>query len=264
MPRSKRKPRPSDKSEASLSQPTESDAQQFPHAQYISVLGTYAVLVCFAAVALPPSSKWLGFQPIPQATSIDRPQHPLLNPITAHPTGTVITVSIGVFVITIWWAGWMRLWWTQEKHLTRIENNTLRAQEKVFVCLPGCIHFFLLLMIAAENAKRPRFDTTWCVCLLCAANIIRCTSAEVSVRGPLHHCRIVISSSPRASHTTATLSLSVLLSILTVYTPSYTLPLPKLNIPYVDAQISVGPDDDPSIGSVVKQHTWIRLFSERK
>jgi len=135
MPRSKRKPK-------ALPQQTKSnEPQNFPFAQYISVLGTYVVLVCFAALALPPSAKWLGFQPIPQATSLDRPQHPLLNPITANPAGTVIMVSMGVFVITIWWAGWMRLWWAQEKHLTRIENNTLRAQEKIFVCRPRYINF---------------------------------------------------------------------------------------------------------------------------
>lgn len=120
MPRSKRKLEP--------------EQLPFPYFQYASVLGTYSVLVCFAAVALPPSSKWLGFQPIPQATSIDRPQYQFLNPITANPAGTVMAMSVGLFAVNMWWAGWMRLWWAQEKHLVRIQNNTQRAQEKIFVC----------------------------------------------------------------------------------------------------------------------------------
>jgi len=150
----------------------------------------------------------------------------LLNPITANPAGTVITVSLGLFVITIWWAGWMRLWWAQEKHLSRIEDNKLRAQEKIFkmrsasilTLLGGCVYYGVLILFGA----------------------------------------------PLLSHPTASMSLSLLLSILTVYTPSYTLPLLKLNIPYVDARISTHHNDDPSIDSVVNQHTWIRLFSDRK
>lgn len=106
---------------------------KFPFLQYASVAGTCAVLVSFCAVALPSSAKWLGFRPLPQLSSVDRPQPAYLNPITANPAGTVLSVSLGIFAVMGWWAGWVRQWWADEKRLKRFESSTERAQEKIFV-----------------------------------------------------------------------------------------------------------------------------------
>lgn len=137
MPRSKPKSKAKTEAPAAPSSGHIEIVFKFPYLQYASLLGTYVVLVCFAGLALPSSSKWLGFRSLPQLSSVDRPQHPFLNPITSNPAGTVVTVSVGIFGLTVWWAGWVRLWWAQEKRLTRIENHTERVQSKISVRRPS-------------------------------------------------------------------------------------------------------------------------------
>lgn len=138
MPRSRTKPKSSTTTTTvTPSEPTASSKIQtvyaFPYYQYASLLGTYVLLVSFAALALPSSSRWLGFKPLPQTSSNDRPQHPWLNPITSNPAGSIVTLSVGVAGVGVWWSGWVRLWWANEKKLRRIENHTDRVQEKMHV-----------------------------------------------------------------------------------------------------------------------------------
>lgn len=105
----------------------------FPFLQYVSLAGSHVVLLSFAALALPSSSKWLGFEPIPLASSIDRQQHPFLDPITSNPAATVVTVSLGVFAIVTWWSGWVRLWWALENKVQRPNSRDQRVKSKLNV-----------------------------------------------------------------------------------------------------------------------------------
>jgi phosphatidylinositol glycan class F len=133
----------------------------FPYLQYVSLGGSHALLLAFAALALPRSSKWLGFKSIPQATSLDRPQHPFLNPVTANPAASVFTVSLGVLGIVVWWSGWVRLWWALEKKAARIDDSNERIRAKLLVSrrLDSCICDPLLKNLVCQAVRNALFAT---------------------------------------------------------------------------------------------------------
>lgn len=127
-----------------------SNPYSFPFLQYTSLAGSHVILLSFAALTLPTSSKWLGFKPIPLASSLDRPQYPFLDPITANPTATVVTISLGLFAIIVWWSGWVRLWWALENKFQRPNDRNKRIQTKLTVRLLGHsltnMHLLMTLM----------------------------------------------------------------------------------------------------------------------
>ena len=104
----------------------------FPLLQYTSVVGTNAVLLIFTGLYLPRSSSWVGINLDSQKSSLDRPQHSFLVALTANPTATGLWISLGSAIITMWWAGWTRLWWSLEKK-TSISDSTARVRAKLYV-----------------------------------------------------------------------------------------------------------------------------------
>ncbi|KAF8324085.1 hypothetical protein DL93DRAFT_2092708 [Clavulina sp. PMI_390] len=200
----------------------------FPFLQYASLLGTSTVLVLFSALAPPTSSKWLGFRPLPQNTSLDRPQLAFLNPFTANPTGTIVSVCIGVALVMVWWASWVRQWWQDEKRVKRIENSTERAGEKILTMRRAGI---------------------WTVI------------GSVLIYGAL-----ILFGAPLFNLVPQTLSLALLLSFLCLYTPLYALPNPAFESSLRQFKIlsSLLPktSSDQASDELVNQLTWLRIFSE--
>jgi hypothetical protein len=71
---------------------------------YTSAVGTHALFLAFAVVALPRTT--LIFQDLPpQKSSSDRPQWEFLAPITAWPTLSTWWICAGVAILQASWAG---------------------------------------------------------------------------------------------------------------------------------------------------------------
>jgi phosphatidylinositol glycan class F len=87
----------------------------FPYFQYTSLLGTHTLLLAFTAVFLPAGTVLVTSLP-PQQSSLDKPQHRLLEPITANPLWTLLWLCAGTSACQAWWAGWMRHLWTTCPH----------------------------------------------------------------------------------------------------------------------------------------------------
>jgi hypothetical protein len=90
-------------------------ATQFPYFQYTSLLGTHTLLLAFTAVFLPGGTVLITPLP-PQQSSLDKPQHRLLEPITANPVWTLLWLCAGTGACQAWWAGWMRQFWAAYPH----------------------------------------------------------------------------------------------------------------------------------------------------
>jgi phosphatidylinositol glycan class F len=109
----------------------------FPILQFTSVLGTYTLLLIFVALYLPRSTTLLSsFIPTPAPrpqTSLDRPEHPFLVPLTANPELTLSWVCLGSWVLVAWWGGWVRGWRRSErKEKVAREARTRRKIEVSF------------------------------------------------------------------------------------------------------------------------------------
>lgn len=76
---------------------------------YTSAVGTHALFLAFAAVALPRTT--LIFQDLsPQKSSSDRPQWEFLAPITAWPALSTWWICAGVAILQASWAGRAVTW----------------------------------------------------------------------------------------------------------------------------------------------------------
>jgi len=178
------------------------------------------LLLSFTAIYLPRSPTWLNVDSQrQQRSSLDRPQHPFLAPLTANPALTVLWVCAGTFIINMWWAGWVRLWWAQEKNM-KIDDSTKRVQAKIYA--------------------------------------IRNAGMATVIGSIVFYVLLVSFGAPITSYYATTGSLSILLSILTVYTPIYTLPIPYFTL-YGYPSTS---DSSDSTASLIDKLTWTRLFSE--
>ncbi|KAF9516039.1 hypothetical protein BS47DRAFT_1341364 [Hydnum rufescens UP504] len=195
----------------------------FPLLQYTSLVGTKALLLIFTALYLPRSSSWFGIRLDSQKSSLDRPQLPFLVPLTANPTATGLWISLGCALIIMWWAGWTRLWWSLEKK-TAISDSSTRVRAKLY---------------AIRNA--------WVFTLV----------------GSLIYYIVLLAFGAPVSYFSTTASFALLLSILTVYAPAYTLP-----IPYFELFGFRSTENQPmnaasaSTAGLLDRLTWTRLFSQ--
>lgn len=89
---------------------------------YTSAVGTHALLLAFAAVALPRTT--LIFQDLPpQKSSSDRPQWEFLAPITAWPTLSTWWMCAGGAILQAVWAG-RAVSWIKADQKKRSGTNT--------------------------------------------------------------------------------------------------------------------------------------------
>jgi len=180
----------------------------FPFARYTSVVGVHTTLLVFTALFLPRTNLFLTKSTATQMTSRDRPQHPFLQALTVNPLSTMMCVCFGTAVLQAWWGGWMRNWAIE---FALVGSDDEKKLEKA----GSDAHKFTVLKMA------------WFATILASF---------------LAHAILVLFGAPIASHVLHTYLLALLTSILTVFTPAYTLGVPTR--------------------SLVNRLTWVRLFAE--
>ncbi|KAF9484298.1 hypothetical protein BDN70DRAFT_989748 [Pholiota conissans] len=184
---------------------------------YFSIVGVHTTLWVFVAFYLPRTAvlsdlaapKWGEAQ----ISSRDRPQHPFLEPLTRNPTATLFYICAGAIVLQSWWGGWMREWWLQlgiqgTEEEKRTEKATYDRQK----------------MTITRNAWIATF----------AASL-------------LIHAILVLFGAPITSLMDRTYLLALLISVMSIYSPAYTIGVPLLG---------------SNSASVVRKWTWVRLFTE--
>ncbi|KIM41241.1 hypothetical protein M413DRAFT_445279 [Hebeloma cylindrosporum] len=193
------------------------DAAPWSTTSYISTVCVHTTLWVFVALYLPRSISLINLENSEwdrvQVSSRDRPQHPFLEALTAHPTWTLFSICLGGTILQSWWAGWTRDWWlklgirgtSDEKRMER----ALHTGQK--------FNAFL-------NSYGATFASSF-----------------------LFHLILILFGAPISSHILKTYLLALLVSIMTVYPPSYTVGVPTLGNNSV---------------SVFKRWTWVRMFTE--
>ncbi|KAG8857064.1 hypothetical protein FRB96_005994 [Tulasnella sp. 330] len=174
---------------------TEATDSALPLARYTSILGTQCLLLLFTAFFLPRSTTALlgeDFILKAQHSSLDRPQHPFLQPLTASPTLTLTWLCSGVAAIAFWWAGYMRVW---------AKSLSIQTKEDVTDVRAG--------LYRGRSAA------------------IRGAVTSTMITTPIIYVLLVLFGAPLTSHCVQTFLLSTLLSLLCVYTPAYALGMPS-------------------------------------
>jgi len=117
------------------------DAAPWP-SSYASTVCVHATLWVFTALYLPRSISLINLENPEwdriQVSSRDRPQHPFLEALTAHPTWTLFSICLGGTILQTWWAAWTRNWWlrlrirgtSEEKKMERAFHDS----QKFSVC----------------------------------------------------------------------------------------------------------------------------------
>ncbi|KIO33132.1 hypothetical protein M407DRAFT_241161 [Tulasnella calospora MUT 4182] len=167
-----------------------------PLARYTSIVGTQSLLLAFTALFLPRSTTSLlgsDFLP-PPSSSLDRPQHPFLEPITASPVLTLVWLCLGVGVVISWSSGYMRVWVKGETSSRAGNQEDVKSSS------------------LATGKSKAIMDS------------YKATALSI----PIFHLFIVLFGAPLTSHIPQTLLLSTLLSLLTFYPSTYALGLPSL------------------------------------
>ncbi|KAJ7291448.1 GPI biosynthesis protein family Pig-F-domain-containing protein [Mycena rebaudengoi] len=191
-------------------------AGNFPFLRYTSAVGVHTSLLAFSALFLPRTTEVFEFlkpdiDPS-QFTSKDRPQHPFLDALTLSPVSTVACICIGASVLQSWWGGWMRSWWIDfALDGSNLENRMDRA--------------------ALEKHRFTNFLNAWLA----------------TVAGSIFlHAILILFGAPITSHVPETYSLALLISILTILPPAYTLGFPLAS----------------NTSTLLNRMTWTRVFAE--
>ncbi|GLB39617.1 putative GPI biosynthesis protein family Pig-F [Lyophyllum shimeji] len=189
----------------------------FPFARYTSVVGVHMTLLTFTALFLPRTTFFFeltrpSVDPELQ-TSRDRPQHPFLEELTLSPVSTLFCLCAGVFILQGWWGGWMRTWWTEYA----LEGTDVEKK---------------LEKVAADRHKMTELGRAWIATLLASFAF---------------HLVLVLFGAPSTSYILHTYLLALLISLLVVFSPAYSLGPPSLSS---DTQ------------ALVNRITWVRLFAE--
>ncbi|KAJ7201102.1 GPI biosynthesis protein family Pig-F-domain-containing protein, partial [Mycena pura] len=187
----------------------------FPFATYTAAVGVHTTLHLFSALFLPRTprvAELLAPDADPsQLTSRDRPQHPFLEPLTRSPAASLVCACAGAAVLQAWWGGWVRTWWIEfSLRGANVERRVDRAR-----------------------ADARKFTNLWKAWLATA------------VASGAFHAVLVLFGAPLTSHVLKTYLLALLLALLTVFPPAYTLGAPLL-----------APD------AVLTRLVWTRLFAE--
>jgi phosphatidylinositol glycan class F len=82
-----------------------------PLSEYITLQFLHGAWLVFSFAWLPRSkSLFTSSSPSVQTSSADRPEHPLLTPITSNVTLTLACSVAGAAFISVWWAAHLRHW----------------------------------------------------------------------------------------------------------------------------------------------------------
>lgn len=209
----------SDGANTTATPPPTSAPDLFPYARFTSVTGVHTSLLAFTALFLPRTSFSLSLltgqqEPVnDQLGASDR----ALRLLTENPLRTVAWICAGAVVLQAWWAGWLRSWAVEEAAGVKAKRNTVEER----------LH------------PKKRFPS-WVVPFKGAA--VATFAASVAL-----HIILILFGAPIASRPVETYSLSLLLALLTTFTPAYVLGSPSL---------------EATSEALVVRLTWIRLFAE--
>ncbi|KAF9078635.1 GPI biosynthesis protein family Pig-F-domain-containing protein [Rhodocollybia butyracea] len=191
-------------------------ANFFPFARYISVVGVNSSLMVFVGLFLPRSTTLLEISDSlasPAQTSRDRPQHSFLEPLTRSPVSTLTYISLGVIVLQAWWSGWVRYWWIDYSLRGTRDDKKMQKRD-------------------LERKKLGQLGRAWLFSLAASAVL---------------HAILVILGAPLTSHVPQTYLLALILAVLTVFPPAYTIGIPSFS---------------SNTESLLVRLTWTRLFAE--
>ncbi|KAG6865095.1 hypothetical protein C0991_005150 [Blastosporella zonata] len=190
----------------------------FPFARYTSVVGVHTTLLTFTALFLPRTTFLLELTtPVMDQelrSSRDRPQHPFLEDLTISPVSTLFCLCAGVCVLQGWWGGWMRNWWIE--YALKGSDEQKKSDKK-----------------AADKYRSTNLRSAWVTTFAASAVV---------------HIILVLFGAPLTSHVPQTYLLALLLSLLVVLPPVYSLGWPTFS--KNDSQ------------TLVQRLTWVRLFAE--
>lgn len=227
------------------SRKTAPSMDRFPFAQYASVLGVHLSLIGFTALYLPQTTRF--FAPLaPRKT--DRPQSEFMEVLTADPSLTLCWISLGLTLLEVWWANWMRKWSFEqtakgteiEIRFDRVKFDGLRFTVREYM-LGDWVGFTHATVLEIKGC-----DCAHLVC--CPGNTRRCRRVwcpSRNVSAPVLYLGITTELS--WSHILQTALLAFVIAILTVFTPSFVLGLPSWT---------------SNTPSMINRLTWTRLFAE--
>lgn len=168
-----------------------------PGNSYIPIVGVHTTLLLFNALFLPRTTflqDIAGLRVDPaQLSSLDRPQHPFLEPLTLNPLTTIVYICLGAAVLQTWWAGYVRDWLSL---MTIKGSENEKRLEKAIV----------------NRQKTKAFVVAWIVTL--AASLVI-------------HSVLILFGAPLSWHASRTYGLALLLSVITVYTPAFVFGPPE-------------------------------------
>ncbi|TCD68779.1 hypothetical protein EIP91_009792 [Steccherinum ochraceum] len=204
------------------------DSQQiqsfFPFATYTSIVGVHTTLLLFSSLFLP--RRPLPILPEYTTTyAFNAADDPRLqtNRLTENPFRTAVWICIGTLILQIWWASWIRRWSLDTRDLSKagkVYNAAVEVTEQ---------------KLQRQTWNSGKLAAFWTACLSTLVGSFGFAALAMLFGAPLY------------SHWPHTYALGLLVSLLTVFTPAYTLGAPSLNSDVV---------------SYVTRLTWIRLFVE--
>jgi len=190
-------------------------ADTFPFAKYTSVTGVHTSLLLFTAVFLPQtslSSILTRSLPEPKGSAGERD---VLRILTENPPRTIAWICLGTLILQVWWASWVRGWLLD----TRFKRGADRTDEK----------------LRRKEWNSGKLLALWQACICTGFVSVAFYTLSILFGGPL------------TSHPLHTYLLALEVSLLTVFTPSFTYGIPSFK---------------SDTESLVHRMTWIRLFAE--
>ncbi|KAI0332208.1 hypothetical protein GY45DRAFT_1369356 [Cubamyces sp. BRFM 1775] len=199
----------------------------FPFARYTSLVGVHTSLLAFSALLLPttPTSLLLkGASLIPESghDAAKQPRGDVMQVLTENPVRTVAWICAGALILQSWWASWVRTWSLDLRSTAKATDASNNAE--------------------ATKQKLEKKGVSYEQLVLIGKAVAMTVIASMAF-----HVVTVLFGAPISSYPLHTYLMSLLLAILTVLPPAYTLGVPSLG------------SDSPSL---VSRLTWIRLFAE--
>ncbi|KAI0634329.1 GPI biosynthesis protein family Pig-F-domain-containing protein [Trametes polyzona] len=196
----------------------------FPFARYTSIVGVHTSLLAFSTLLLPTTPTALLSKGLSALTAGDRPRRDVVDVLTENPARTVAWICGGTLILQGWWASWMKTWAQESRTQASGQGGGQSASAEA----------------TQRKLERKERGSQRVPELGKAAAMTLAASAAF-------HVIVVLFGAPLVRHLLHTYLMSLLLAILTVFPPAYTLGLPALG------------SDSPSI---VSWFTWVRLFAE--
>ncbi|KAI0827321.1 GPI biosynthesis protein family Pig-F-domain-containing protein [Trametes gibbosa] len=223
MPARKERGKPKIQTSNTTADSKQPDADSFfPFARYTSIVGVHTSLLAFSTLLLPTTPTSLLSQGLSALQDRDGSRRDVAELLTENPVRTVAWICAGTLLLQGWWATWMKAWLLE----SRSQTNGTKPRDNAEV--------------TKEKLDRKDLGNQRVVALGKAVGLTLATSVAF-------HVVVVLFGAPLGRYSLHTYLMSLLLAILVVLAPAYTLGSPSLRT-------------DSS--SLVSWFTWVRLFAE--